>query len=116
VRAVSSTLDLETVLNTIASRAAQLAGADAAAIVEYDEATREFPLRATHNYDPELVEAARAMPIRMGEGLSGLAAERREPMQVPDIVQEGAYRSHLRDLLLRMGFRALLAVPLVREE
>jgi signal transduction histidine kinase len=115
-QAVSSTLDLETVLNTIASRAAQLAGADAAAIVEYDEATREFPLRATHNYDPELVEAARAMPIRMGEGLSGLAAERREPMQVPDIVQEGAYRSHLRDLLLRMGFRALLAVPLVRED
>jgi GAF domain-containing protein/anti-sigma regulatory factor (Ser/Thr protein kinase) len=115
-RAVSSTLDVETVLQTIVSRAQQLAGADAAAIVEYDEATREFPLRATHNYDPELVEAARAMPIRMGEGLSGLAAERREPMQVPDIVQEGAYRSHLRDLLLRMGFRALLAVPLVRED
>jgi len=115
-RAVSSTLDLETVLNTIVSRAAQLAGADGASIHEYDEASREFPMRATHNYDPELVESYRAMPIRMGEGLTGRAAERREPMQVPDIAPEGAYQSHLRALLLRKGYRALLSVPLMRED
>ena len=52
----------------------------------------------------------------MGEGLIGRAAERREPMQVPDILPEGAYQSHLRDILLRMGYRALLAVPLLRED
>ncbi len=114
--AVSSTLDLETVLNTIVSRAAQLAGADGASIHEYDEATREFPMRATHNYPPELVESYRATPIRMGQGLTGRAAERREPMQVPDIAAEGAYQSHLRDIVLRMGYRALLSVPLMRED
>ena len=43
-QAVTSTLDLETVLNTIVSRAAQLAGADGASIHEYDEVTREFQL------------------------------------------------------------------------
>ena len=89
-QAVSSTLDLETVLNTIVSRADQLAGADGASIYEYDEATREFRMRAAHNYDPELVEAYRAMPLRMGEGLIGRAAERREPMQVPDILRKRA--------------------------
>jgi GAF domain-containing protein len=115
-QAVSSTLELETVLNTIVSRAAQLAGADGAAIAEYDEATREFRMRVTHNYDPELVDTLRAMPVRMGEGLSGRAAERREPLQVPDMLQEGAYHSHLREILVRMGHRALLAVPLVRED
>jgi signal transduction histidine kinase len=115
-QAVSSTLDLETVLNTIVVRAAQLAGADGASIHEYDETTREFPMRATHNYDPELVESFRAMPLKMGEGLIGRIAERREPMQVPDIVREGAYQGHLRDILLRTGYRALLAVPLVRED
>jgi GAF domain-containing protein len=114
--AVSSTLDLETVLSTIVSRAAQLAGADGASIYEYDEATREFRMRAAHNYDAELVESFRATPLRMGEGLMGRAAERREPMQVPDIFQEGAYQSHLRDIVLRKGYRALLAVPLVRED
>jgi signal transduction histidine kinase len=115
-QAVSSTLDLETVLNTIVSRAAELAGADGASIHEYDEIAGEFRIRAAHNYDPELVESARAMPLRMGEGLMGRAAERREPMQVPDIVQEDAYQSHMRDILLRMGYRALLSVPLVRED
>ena len=115
-RAVSSTLDLEMVLNTIVSRAAQLAGADGASIHEYDDATREFQIRAAHNYDPELVESLRAMPIRLGEGLMGRAAERREPVQVPDIVREGAYQSRLRDMLLRIGYRALLALPLVRED
>jgi signal transduction histidine kinase len=56
------------------------------------------------------------MPIRFGEGLMGRAAEQREPMQVPDIRHEGAYQSRLRDMLLRMGYRALLAVPLLRED
>ena len=115
-QAVSSTLDLETVLNTIVSRAAQLAGADGASIIEYDEDTREFRMRAAHNYNPELVETYRATPIRMGEGLTGRAVERREPMQVPDILPEGAYQSHLRDILVRMGYRALLVVPLLRED
>ena len=35
-QAVSSTLDVETVLQTIVSRASQLAGADGCAIYEYD--------------------------------------------------------------------------------
>src|SRR5262249_42281239 len=41
-RAVSSTLDVETVLETVVSRAAQFAGADGCSIHEYDEATQEF--------------------------------------------------------------------------
>jgi GAF domain-containing protein len=115
-QAVSSTLDLETVLNTIVSRAAQLAGADGASVYEYDETGREFQLRAAHNYEPEFVEALRAMPIRMDDSLSGRAAERREPMQISDMVPEGAYRGHLRDIVLRMGYRAVLVVPLLRED
>ena len=63
-RAVSSTLDLETVLTTIVSRAAQLAGADGGSIYEYDEATEEFALRATHNLDDQYLELRR----RSGSG------------------------------------------------
>jgi GAF domain-containing protein/CheY-like chemotaxis protein len=114
-RAVSATLDVETVLQTVVSHASQLAAADGGAIFEYDEATQEFRLRATHDYEPEVVTALQAMPLRMGEGVVGSAAERREPMQVADIAEEGSYRSRLRDVLLRTGYRAVLAVPLVRE-
>ena len=50
-RALSSTLDLDTVLQTIVTRASQLAGTDACSVYEYDEATEAFHLRATHNLD-----------------------------------------------------------------
>ena len=115
-RAVSSTLDLETVLTTIVSRANQLSGTDAGAIYEYDEETQEFYLRATQNLEEEFVELLRATSIRKGEGVTGQMAETREPTQIPDILQEGAYQSRLRDPLIRLGYRALLAVPLLRED
>ena len=115
-RAVSSTLDVETVLQTVVSRASQLASSDGGAIYEYDDATREFHIRATHNLDPALVAALRASPLHRGEGAMGRAAETREPAQIADIQVGGAYQSHIRDTLLGAGYRALLSVPLLRED
>jgi len=115
-RAVSSTLDVETVLDTIVSRASQLAGAAGCSIYEYNEAAEQFELRATHNPDAEFVEALRTAPLRKGEGVMGRATEMREPIQIPDIAQPGAYQSSVRDILLRFGYRALLSVPLLRED
>jgi signal transduction histidine kinase len=115
-QALSSTLDLETVLATIVSRASQLAGAAGCSIYEYDEAAEHFELRATHNDDAQFVEALRAAPLRKGEGLMGRAAEMRETIQIPDITQPGAYQSSVRATLIRFGYRALLAVPLLRED
>jgi signal transduction histidine kinase len=46
----------------------------------------------------------------------GRAAEMREPIQVADITQPGAYQSSVRDTLIRFGYRALLSVPLLRED
>jgi signal transduction histidine kinase len=115
-RAVSSTLDVETVLDTIVSRATQLAGADGCSIYEYDEATELFHVRATHGIDAALVGTLRAMPLRKGEGVMGRAAETREPIKIVDITLPDAYQSHLRDVLIGAGFRALLSVPLLREE
>jgi GAF domain-containing protein/CheY-like chemotaxis protein len=114
-QALSSTLDLDTVLNTIVSRANQLAGTDGCSVYEYDERTEEFHFRATNNLDEEVVAVARRTPVRRGEGNVGRIAVTREPVQIPDIEQEGAYRGHLRDALLRTGNRALLAVPLLSE-
>jgi GAF domain-containing protein/CheY-like chemotaxis protein len=114
-QALSSTLNLETVLNTIVSRANQLAGTDACTIYEYDEQAAEFQFRATHNLHDEVVAVARQTPIRRGEGIAGRMAVTREPVQIPDIAVPGAYDGPLRDVLLRTGSRALLGVPLLRE-
>ena len=115
-RAVSSTLNVETVLNTIVSRARQLAGADGCTIYEYDAEVEEFRLRAADNLDATFVETVRAMPLRRGEGVMGRAAETREPIQISDIAAPGVYQSRLRDILLKAGYRALLSVPLLRED
>jgi two-component system, NtrC family, sensor kinase len=115
-QALSSTLDVEAVLNTIVSRASQLAGAAGCSIYEYNETAKQSKLRATHIYDSEFVEALQATPLRKGEGLMGRAAEMREPIQIPDITQPGAYQSSIRDTLIQFGYRALLSVPLLRED
>jgi signal transduction histidine kinase len=116
-QAVSSTLDLETVLTTVVSRAVQLSGTDGGVIYEYDEATQEFHPRAAHRMEEELVQAIRAAPIRFGEGVTGQAAATRAPAQVADILDErqlGATR--VRSALARLGYRSALAVPLLLEQ
>jgi signal transduction histidine kinase len=115
-QAVSSTLDLETVLTRIVSHAVQLSGTDGGAIYEYDESSEEFHLRATDHMEEELINALRANPPRLGDGLVGRAAASREPVEVPNIMEESAYAPRMRQMLERFGFRASLAVPLLREE
>jgi signal transduction histidine kinase len=115
-RAVSSTLDLETVLTRIVSHAVQLSSTDGGAIYEYDEQTEEFLLRATDHMEEELINALRANPPRLGDGVVGRAAISREPVQIPNILEERAYAPRMRQLLERFGFRASLAVPLLRED
>jgi GAF domain-containing protein/CheY-like chemotaxis protein/anti-sigma regulatory factor (Ser/Thr protein kinase) len=115
-QALSSTLDLETVLNTIVARASQLAGTDSCTVYEYDERAEAFLFRATHGLDEQVVAVARRAPIRRGEGIAGRMAVTREPIQIPDIAESGAYTGPLRDVLLSTGTRALLSVPLLRED
>ena len=115
-QAVSSTLDLETVLSTIVSRATQLAGMDGGSIWEYDEAREEFYLHATDRLPDELVGVLRAKPIRKGEGALGRLAVTGEPVEIRDIANERSYPSRVLEVLTRCGYRSVLAVPLVRED
>src|SRR4030095_13362818 len=116
-QAVSSTLELETVLTRIASHAVQLSGADGGAIYEYDEPTQEFHLRGSQQIEKELVEALRTSPIQIGWGAVGQAAVTRAPVEVTDILDEREYTAtRLRPMLGRLGYRSLLAVPLLRED
>jgi signal transduction histidine kinase len=114
-QAISSTLDVETVLKTIVSRAVQLTGLDGGAIYEYDERAEEFELRAAENLSDEMVAILRSNPVRKGDGAVGGTAVTREPAQVPD-THVPEYPARLRELLDRGAFRAILAVPLLRED
>jgi signal transduction histidine kinase len=114
--ALSSTLDVDIVLDTIVTRANDLIGADGCTIFEYDEAAEQFHLRATRNLEPRLVELARGTPLRRGDqGILGRLPSERQPVQVPDITV-GSYSSPISDALIEAGYRAVVAVPLVRED
>jgi GAF domain-containing protein len=115
-QAVSSTLDLETVLSTIVARATELAGLDGGSIWEYDDAREEFRLHATNGLPDELVGALRSTPIRKGQGALGRLAVTRVPVAISDIARERTYPGWLREIVVRCGYRSVLAVPLLRED
>jgi signal transduction histidine kinase/HAMP domain-containing protein len=116
-QAVSSTLDLQTVLTTVVARAVELSATEGGVVYEFDEQDQEFHLRAWHHMHEELTEALQASPIHLGEGAVGQAAVTRAPVQIPDTLDERGYAvMRLRPILARLGYRSLLAVPLLREE
>src|SRR3989441_2790299 len=116
-RAISSTLDLQTVLTTIAARAVELSGTNGGVIYEYDETAEEFHLTATYHVEEALIETLRASAVPLGESAVGRAAVSRAPIQVPDILEEGHFVApQARPILARIGYRSLLAIPLLLEQ
>jgi GAF domain-containing protein/anti-sigma regulatory factor (Ser/Thr protein kinase) len=111
-QAVNSTLDLQTVLDTIVAKAVQLSGTDAGAIYVFSKLRQKFRLRSTYGMSPELIEAIGRQHIHIGESYIGWAAQQREPVQVADLRDEPP--SPVQDIVLRAGYRALLVVPLLR--
>src|SRR5208282_4888638 len=86
-QAVNSTLDLETVLDTIVAKAVQLSGADAGTIYVFDEESREFQLRATYGMSEELIASLKLHHTGLSEGLAQ-ATDQRAPVQVADLRNE----------------------------
>jgi signal transduction histidine kinase len=110
-QAVNSTLDLETVLSTIVAKAVQLSETEAGTIYVFNEVTQKFELRSTYGMDDTLIAAIKERHIRIG-GDPGVdqAAANRAPVQISDVRK---VPSEDLEVLVRAGFRALLAVPLL---
>jgi len=87
-QALSSTLDLGAVLETIVSRAVQLSGSDQGIVYEFDVGSQIFHARATHRVTAEHLQTVQAAPIMLGDGTIGRAGVIREPVQVADIQDE----------------------------
>jgi signal transduction histidine kinase len=113
-RAISSSLDLRAVLDSILAHACQLADAGGGAIYVYDPARRQFELEAAYRMGEDLIAAVRKQPILLGDAVVGQCAERREAVQIDDLAKAPPHR--LYELHLRAGVRALLAVPLVHQQ
>ena len=113
LRAVNSSLDLDTVLANIISRAVQLSQADEGTIYEFDETDEVFVPKSAFGMSTERVEALRERRDRLGETHLGRAAVERAPVHVED-VQQDPTNPDVGALL--EGIHAVLAVPLLRED
>ena len=114
-QAVSSTLDLDTVLMTIIAHAVDLSQADAGGtIYEFDAAAEVFVPRASHGVSENFERVLLESRIRLGESAVGLCALNGAPCQVADV--ELGEDSRMREHLLAEGVRSVLAVPLLRED
>jgi signal transduction histidine kinase len=112
-QAVNSTLDVETVLNTIVTKAVQLSGTDAGAIYVHEEDEHEFRLRATYGMTEELIASIREHHVDFGDTVANATAQR-EPTQIADL-REGV-PTPVQEIILNAGYRALLVLPLVGAE
>ena len=110
---VNASLDLETVLRSILEHACALADAEGGTVHVLDEASGRLELAAAHRLTEELAQRVRDLPAYDEGTILGRCTARREPVQNEDVALDRDYA--LRELVLRAGFRSLLALPLVRE-
>jgi sigma-B regulation protein RsbU (phosphoserine phosphatase) len=95
---VNATLDLNTILRRVGELVRRVIDYQHFAILLLNEKTQEMRIRFSIGHPPEVVERCR---IKVGEGVTGLAAQRREPVLVNDVMRAPEY---------------IEAIPLVRSE
>ncbi len=113
-QAVSSSLDLETVLSTVIARAVRLADGDSGTLYQFDEANGAFDPRANFGVSEQVIETLRDWRIGLGDGPVGRCAMQRAPVQLSDAELAASPRSRL--FWANEGIRAVIAVPLLRDE
>jgi signal transduction histidine kinase len=109
-RAVSSSLDLQQVLNTVAAHAVNLSKSDGCGIFEFNPERRAFDVVSTHNLSREFLDSVQTTTIDLARTTIGQAADREQPIQVPDMTN--ALEHPFRDFTLRARFHSVLTVPM----
>src|SRR6516165_8786693 len=108
-----STFDLQIVLNTLTESAARLCDADMASM--HRQEGTNYRAIATYGGPPAHREASSSIPFEAGRGsVIGRTVLERKPIQVADVLADPEYT--YREVQQKVGFRTVLAVPLLRED
>ncbi|MBY3033596.1 GAF domain-containing protein [Rhizobium leguminosarum] len=110
-KAVNSTLDLDTVLETIVAKAVQLSDTDEGIIYVFSSTRQQFRLRATFGMSNERIAAISDQPIGLNDAAIGDAARRGTPIQVPDLEEQTP--PSVQKIVSDAGYRSVLVVPLL---
>src|SRR5262249_17757804 len=109
----SSPTDLQPVFDIIAERAVMLCGGEAGTVTRYDG--EWIHLGAIYGSGLAGIEALRRpFPMRpSAEGGAARAIRDHAIVHIPDVLADQQYR--IQDAAVTAGFRALVAVPMLRE-
>jgi signal transduction histidine kinase/putative methionine-R-sulfoxide reductase with GAF domain len=110
IRAVSSSLDLREVLDTVARRAIALSGADGCGIFELGPGRKTFDVVVSQGLSRQFVRAVQDLSVGVDHGTISQATAAGQPVQIPDI--EEAHDYPFRALFLEEGLRSVLTVPM----
>src|SRR6266536_4767808 len=113
IAAVNSTLDLEEVLELVASKVADALRTEACFVYLYDERTNELILRATHGTSVE--EMTKRPRMRTGEGITGTAAADRAPVMIPSQAHLDPRFKQFANLS-EDAYESILAVPILARD
>jgi two-component sensor histidine kinase len=113
IAAVNSSLDLQEVLELVASKVAGALGTDACFVYLYDDGAGELVLRATHGSRVE--EMTRTPRMRPGEGITGTAAAERSPVMISAQAHLDP-RFKLFPNLPEDEYESILAVPILARD
>ncbi|MFN2164715.1 MAG: GAF domain-containing protein, partial [Anaerolineae bacterium] len=109
-RAINTAWELEATLDLITRRTAGVMGMDSCSIYLLDTDGERLMLKATTGLAAEAVGQAR---LRLGEGLTGWAAQAGQPVAVADAARDPRFKFLPETEETR--FQSLLAVPLVNQ-
>ncbi len=101
--AITLTLDLDQLLANVAEIVQRVLPYDLFAILLYSERRRDLRIRYAVGHRDEVV---RHLSVAIGEGITGIAAERREPLLVSDVRNDPRYLNTVD------AVRTELAVPM----
>jgi sigma-B regulation protein RsbU (phosphoserine phosphatase) len=101
---VNTTLDLDTTLRRVAELVRRVIDYEIFAILLLNEKTQELYFRFSVGHSREVAEKFR---IKVGEGVTGVAAQKREAVLVDDVSADARYISAVPNV------RSELAVPLI---
>src|ERR1700727_1643710 len=101
---LATSLDLDTTLRRVAEVVRKVIDYEIFAILLLNEKTQELRFRFQLGYPPDFTEGAR---VKLGEGVTGQAAQSRQAVLVDDVTKDPAYISAVPNV------RSELAVPLI---
>ena len=107
VLSLSSTLNLDQVLAKVIEEALRVTEAECGSIMLLDEETKTLSIAASKGINPEVTKDTK---VRLGEGVSGWAAQKGEPLLLVDGKNDDLY---LESFLNREDVTSSLAVPLM---